>query len=82
MATANASSAPILTADGIPLKVSLKRSLRRSKIQALILVLPAFLFLLIVFVLPIGNLLSRSVDDTLVNWQLPLTFKLIGEWDR
>ena len=82
MATANASSAPILTADGIPLKVSLKRSLRRSKIRALILVLPAFLFLLLVFVLPIGNLLSRSVDDTLVNWQLPLTFKLIGEWDH
>ena len=48
MAIANASSAPILTADGVPLKVSLKRSMRRSKIRALILVLPAFLFLLIV----------------------------------
>ena len=53
MAVANASSAPILTADGIPLRVSLKRSMRRSKVQALILVLPAFLFLLIVFILPI-----------------------------
>ena len=82
MAITNASSAPILTADGIPLKVSLKRSMRRSKIRALILILPAFLFLFLVFVLPIGNLLTRSVDDTLVNWQLPLTFKLIGEWDR
>ena len=82
MAFANASSAPILTADGIPLRVSLKRSMRRSKVQALILVLPAFLFLLIVFILPIGNLLTRSVDDSMVNYQLPLTFSLIENWDR
>ena len=82
MAIANASSAPILTADGVPLKVSLKRSMRRSKIRALLLILPAFLFLFVVFILPIGNLLTRSVDDALVNWQLPITFKLIGDWDR
>ena len=82
MAFANASSAPILTADGIPLRVSLKRSMRRSKVQALILVLPAFLFLLIVFILPIGNLLTRSVDDSMVNYQFPLTFSLIENWDR
>jgi putative spermidine/putrescine transport system permease protein len=82
MAIANASSAPILTADGIPLRVSLKRSMRRSKLRALILVLPAFLFLLIVFILPIGNLLTRSVDDSMVNYQFPLTFSLIENWDR
>ena len=82
MAVANASSAPILTADGIPLRVSLKRSMRRSKLWALILVLPAFLFLLIVFILPIGNLLTRSVDDSMVNYQFPLTFSLIENWDR
>ena len=82
MAFANASSAPILTADGIPLRVSLKRSMRRSKLWALILVLPAFLFLLIVFILPIGNLLIRSVDDSMVNYQFPLTFSLIENWDR
>ena len=82
MAIANASSAPILTADGIPLRVSLKRSMRRSKLRALILVLPAFLFLLIVFILPIGNLLIRSVDDSMVNYQFPLTFSLIENWDR
>ena len=82
MAVANASSAPILTADGIPLRVSLKRSMRRSKLWALILVLPAFLFFLIVFILPIGNLLIRSVDDSMVNYQFPLTFSLIENWDR
>ena len=82
MAIANASSAPILTADGIPLRVSLRRSMRRSKLRALALVLPAFLFLVTVFILPIGNLLTRSVDDTLINHQLPLTFSLIETWDR
>ena len=82
MAIANALSAPILTADGIPLRVSLRRSMRRSKLRALALVLPAFLFLVIVFILPIGNLLTRSVDDALINHQLPLTFSLIETWDR
>ena len=82
MAIATAPSAPILTADGIPLRVSLRRSMRRSKLRALALVLPAFLFLVIVFILPIGNLLTRSVDDALINHQLPLTFSLIETWDR
>ena len=82
MAIANAPSAPILTADGIPLRVSLRRSMRRSKLRALALVLPAFLFLVVVFILPIGNLLTRSVDDALINHQLPLTFSLIETWDR
>ncbi|SVA74767.1 uncharacterized protein METZ01_LOCUS127621 [marine metagenome] len=82
MAIANAPSAPILTADGIPLRVSLRRSMRRSKLRALALVLPAFLFLVTVFILPIGNLLTRSVDDALINHQLPLTFSLIETWDR
>ena len=82
MAIANAPSAPILTADGIPLRVSLRRSMRRSKLRALALILPAFLFLVTVFILPIGNLLTRSVDDALINHQLPLTFSLIETWDR
>ena len=56
--------------------------MRRSKLRALALVLPAFLFLVIVFILPIGNLLTRSVDDALINHQLPLTFSLIETWDR
>ena len=51
MATDNTSFAPILTADGTPLKVSLRRSMRRSKTRALVLVLPAFLFLVLVFIL-------------------------------
>ena len=73
---------PLLTADGTPLKVSLKRSMRRSKLKAMGLVLPPMLFLLVLFIIPIGNLLTRSVDDQLINFQMPLTFKLIENWDR
>ncbi|MDG2075977.1 MAG: ABC transporter permease [Arenicellales bacterium] len=78
----NTASGPLLTADGTPLKVSLGRSLRRSKLRGILLVLPALLFLIIIFVVPIFNLLSRSVDDTLVNRALPRTFAAFESWDR
>ncbi len=77
-----ASAQPLLTADGTPLKVSLQRSMRRSKLRAIGLVLPPLLFLLGLFIIPIGNLLTRSTDDTLINYQLPLTFAMIDQWDR
>ncbi len=75
-------NAPLLTADGTPLKVSLQRSLRRSKLRAIGLVLPPLLFLLALFIIPIGDLLTRSTDDTRINYQLPLTFALLKDWDR
>ena len=83
MATSeNTASGPLLTVDGTPLKVSLARSLRRSKLRGALLVLPALLFLIIIFVIPIAQLLSRSVDDTLVNSALPRTFVAFESWAR
>ena len=78
----NTAPGSLLTADGTPLKVSLARSLRRSKLRGTLLVLPALLFLIIIFVVPIANLLSRSVDDTMVNKALPRTFVAFESWDR
>lgn len=78
----NTASGPLLTVDGTPLKVSLARSLRRSKLRGALLVLPAMLFLITIFVVPIAQLLSRSVDDTLVNRALPRTFVAFESWDR
>ena len=43
----------ILTTDGIPLEVSLKKAERRNKIKAFLLVAPLLLFLLIVYISPI-----------------------------
>lgn len=78
----NPASGALLTVDGTPLKVSLARSLRRSKLRGALLVLPAMLFLIIIFVIPIAQLLSRSVDDTLVNRALPRTFVAFESWNR
>ena len=56
----------ILTTDGIPLEVSLKKAERRNKIKAFLLVAPLLLFLIITYVFPIGDMLMRSVDDKMV----------------
>ncbi len=82
MTTATATSEEILTADGTPLKASLQRSLRRSKLRAVALVLPPFLFLILVFIVPIGDLLFRSIDNRLINNVLPRTFAIYDSWDR
>ena len=71
----------LLTNDGVPLKESLKKSLRRTKIRSFLLLLAPLLFLLIMFVTPIGSLLSRSVDDTSINLVLPETFVQYELWE-
>ena len=81
MAATETIDQPLVTADGTPLKVSLQRSLRRNKMRAAILVLPPFLFLLFIFIIPIGDLLLRSVDDKLINETLPRTFAEFEQWD-
>ena len=83
MSTAPATiDGPLLTADGVPLKASLEKSLRRSKVRALLLVAPPLLFLIFLFVIPIGNMLTRSVDDKLINTVLPETFEAFEAWDK
>ena len=75
-------SGPLITADGTPLKESLQKSLRRSKMRAALLVAPPLLFLIFLFVIPIGNMLTRSVDDKLINDVLPNTFEAFQAWDK
>jgi len=72
----------ILTTDGIPLKVSLKKAERKNKIRAFALVLPLLLFILITFVFPIFNMLTRSVDDKHINTVFPKTFEIYKQWDQ
>ncbi|MGB7205678.1 MAG: ABC transporter permease [Anderseniella sp.] len=71
----------ITTSDGVPLKQSLARAMRRQRIQALILVLPLLLFLLVAFVLPIGEMLYRSVYSPVGSSVLPNFAKVIQDWD-
>ena len=72
----------ILTTDGIPLKVSLKKAERINKIKAFLLVFPLLLFIFITFVVPISDMLLRSVDDSQINTVFPNTFKEYAKWDK
>ncbi|HKK22276.1 MAG TPA: ABC transporter permease [Pseudohaliea sp.] len=78
---ADISPGSLTTADGVPLKVSLRRAIRRSKIRAFLLVLPLLGFLLIAFVLPIFDMLARSVQNPEVNTLLPRTVQALQDWD-
>ena len=71
----------ILTTDGIPLSVSLKKAERKNKIKAFLLVVPLLLFLIITYILPIGDMFMRSIDDKMVTNMLPKTFSAMEKWD-
>ena len=67
-------SLPVLrTADGVPLKVSLRRAERRSKLRAFALVVPLMLFIFCTFALPIGFMLYRAVENPEIVQNLPRT---------
>ena len=72
----------ILTTDGIPLKVSLQKAERRNKLRAFLLVVPLLFFILFTFLIPIGDMLLRSVDDSYINTVFPKTFEKYKKWDR
>ena len=74
--------AQILTTDGVPLKVSLRKTERKNKIRAFLIVFPLLIYILITFVLPIADMLLRSIDDEHINQVYPLTFKEYQKWDR
>ena len=71
----------MVTADGVPLKVSLRKAMRRKRNTALLLATPLFAFLLITFIMPIGDMLFRSIDNTVVPEYLPRTVVAIEEWN-
>jgi len=81
MAIAEATNEVLTTADGVPLKVSLKKALWQRKKNALLLVAPLFLFVMITFLIPIFDMLIRSVDNSIVTEQIPNVVVEIGRWD-
>ena len=74
-------SGPVLAADGTPLKRSLARALRMQKLRALMLIAPLLLFILLTFILPIGDMLFRSVENRIVSDTLPKTVVTLADWD-
>ena len=71
----------LLSADGVPLKKSLNRSLRQQKIRALLLISPLLIFISVAFIMPIISMLSRSVENDLVSQTLPETVQALQSWD-
>ncbi len=72
---------PMLAADGTPLKRSLRRSLRREKIRALMLIAPLLIFVLVTFLAPILDMLFRSVENQIVADTLPRTVRALDDWE-
>ena len=76
-ASASASApASLTTSDGRPLKTALREAQVKAKRRAFLLVLPLLLFVVLTFILPIGQMLHRSIyhdgfsaaAPTLVAW--------------
>ena len=76
-----AADGSVIAADGTPLKQSLARALRREKFRAFMLILPLLAFVVVAFVLPIGDMLFRSVDNTIVPKTMPQTTAALEDWD-
>ncbi|WP_204112733.1 ABC transporter permease [Shimia biformata] len=76
-----AKSGPVLAADGTPLKRSLARALRMQKMRALMLIAPLLIFVLVTFILPIADMLFRSVENQIVSDTLPRTVVALEDWD-
>ncbi|AXY43056.1 ABC transporter permease [Halomonas sp. JS92-SW72] len=63
------------------LRAQLRRAERLRKLRAVALVAPLALFLVVVFVVPIGNMLWRSVDNSELASVMPQTAAALQQWD-
>lgn len=61
----------IRAADGVPLKVALGRAQARARRRAFLLVLPLLAFVMITFVIPIGQMLHRSMHNPVFPDNMP-----------
>lgn len=64
------------------LKRELKAAESRKRAMALLLIAPLAIFLLLIFVVPIGALLTRAVQNPEIATALPNTVAALSGWDR
>ena len=81
MATVSPITDEIFTVDGVPLKVKLAQAERMRKIKAFGLILPLLIFLMITFVWPILDMLSRSIQNPELAISLPETSAKLLQWN-
>jgi len=68
--------------DGVPLKEQLAKAERKKKITAFLLVSPLLAFILFTFILPIGSMLFRSVDNPRMTELAPRLVANLNQWDE
>ncbi|MDF3605919.1 ABC transporter permease [Paracoccus sp. DMF-8] len=73
---------PLLTTDGEPLGRALRRSSRRARHRAFLLVLPLLAFVLVTFIVPIGQMLQRSVKNDGFSANMPQISAWFAEHPR
>ncbi|MEI6002920.1 ABC transporter permease [Paraburkholderia bengalensis] len=76
-----------IAADSAPestdkLKRELKAAEAKKRAMALLLIAPLAIFLLMIFVVPIGALLTRAVQNPEIATALPHTVTSLRDWDR
>ncbi|WP_109483060.1 ABC transporter permease [Paraburkholderia sp. C35] len=76
-----------IAADSTPestgkLKRELKAAEAKKRAMALLLIAPLAIFLLMIFVVPIGALLTRAVQNPEIATALPHTVAALHDWDR
>ncbi len=75
---ADGNAAMVRAADGRPLKVALAHAQARARRRAFLLVLPLLAFVLITFIIPIGQMLHRSVHNPVFADNMPA----VNAWFR
>lgn len=81
MTTLDPAAMLVPSIDGVPLKTRLRRAERKRKLQAVGLVLPLFLFIVVTFILPMAVLMFRSVDNPEIVSTLPNTVAALEGWN-
>ncbi len=70
-----------MTVDGVPLKLSLHRAERAKKIKSFLFLVPTLAFIFITFIIPISDMLFRSVHIPEVGRLIPKTIESLQAWD-
>jgi putative spermidine/putrescine transport system permease protein len=72
---------PLVAHDGTPLAQKLAEVTRKARIKAFLLVAPLLLFVILFFVVPIGQMLRLSIADPVISAELPLTTGQLAKWN-
>ncbi|MBS1265405.1 MAG: Spermidine/putrescine transport system permease protein PotB [Acidimicrobiaceae bacterium] len=63
------------------LRASMRRSRRRENARSMLLIAPLLLFVVVTFAVPIVQMLTRSIDNSVIPETLPLTTQELESWE-